>query len=1240
MTDRIAFSAGIVGIVLSIGQVTTGQTMLWVHPPDVVGDWMERDNWIFPVPEFSPEQFWHFTIDGRRIAQLSIGDVRGAYGVIGEVGDGSLLQTGGSLILGEGLTMLGRQSGSQGSYELSGGSSSFDTLIIGEQGDGNVRVSGGTLQVDRSIHVANSTGSGTVLQSGGVVGTSERRTDIRIGTSGHGRGRYELSGGEFNATEMFIRNGEFIHSGGTVNIAEWLELAGVDDGSVVYHFDVRESEPALLTRSIHLNGHGETITPDFIHDIGSIETRFVHVTNGSYLLNQGLLQASELTVGTSVSSRLVSNGVFDQNGGTVKTDVLSVEGFSNRDRIGTGHYELNNGTVYARRLAIRSDATALFRQNNGLLVLSDLDLEGHTGSAGIELGNGTVLINDRLIAEGSGAYMDLGNSNVYVQTGVGSHLLLRDDTIRNGQNASVVVGSDSIIGVPAATRDSLLEMIQHNNVVTYEPGETITVLRNQRAQVGGLDERYEGLVVEGFVYDSPLRGPAVAKDLIVRRTGRINFDHPEAEVNIRSRPDSGVFGGVAVLNDLIIRGRDQTIGFRVWDGGHLKVNNELIVRDNQRFSVNDSEIDVFLGAFGRGGTFHQVSGRSSFEHLTTSHRDIQGRGKINVEDGQLMAKEVSISASGEFNQTGGEVAIDLLWLSSTYNHSGGTLTINNELLVRSNTATIDFKDSDATIWFDGAIVDLINREPFENAKLATFVADENSLLIVSRNTDLPSQFGVYRNDALIQVAGEPILIPAGREINGSGTISRITVAGRVIAQGRGLSFNDFSIEPDATVDLGLGGASVPENTISTVKGSSLRGTWLYVAGKLRQLAGDVSFKTVKIAANASYDLVGGSLRIGESLTSGRIDFGEAESALILDEFAHLDLTNIQVVESQFAKLEARRHSTIFATRESPPDSMFANFSSDGLIHFIGEELHVGDQDILAGQLEIQGSIINEGTIRPGLGVGGLRVVNGDYQQLPQGVLEIEIEDHPDSVRRPDYAFDEFAVDGGVTLAGTLSVDLIDGFMPTAGDQYSFLYVSQGSLSGRFDHVEVDELIAGLKTNLIYNENWVILEFLSRSPTDDFPLGDFNENGHHDVQDIDALTRAVQLDQYRASFDVNGDGFLDHEDRRLWVVEERRTYFGDANLDGLFSTADLVQVFQHGHFEDEFTKNSTWESGDWNGDGEFTTTDLVMAFVGGGFESGPRAGFNVVPEPANLVPFVFAWIIFCFARRSLRIDQTI
>jgi hypothetical protein len=114
-------------------------------------------------------------------------------------------------------------------------------------------------------------------------------------------------------------------------------------------------------------------------------------------------------------------------------------------------------------------------------------------------------------------------------------------------------------------------------------------------------------------------------------------------------------------------------------------------------------------------------------------------------------------------------------------------------------------------------------------------------------------------------------------------------------------------------------------------------------------------------------------------------------------------------------------------------------------------------------------------------------------------------------------------------------------------------------------------------------------------------------------DINTLTLAVRSGSTEERFDVNNDRSINGDDRKTWVENIRKSYFGDSNLDGEFSSADFVFIFQAGQYEDNIPGNSLWESGDWDGDGDFSTTDFVLAFQAAGYESGPRPA-AAVPEP--------------------------
>ena len=136
-----------------------------------------------------------------------------------------------------------------------------------------------------------------------------------------------------------------------------------------------------------------------------------------------------------------------------------------------------------------------------------------------------------------------------------------------------------------------------------------------------------------------------------------------------------------------------------------------------------------------------------------------------------------------------------------------------------------------------------------------------------------------------------------------------------------------------------------------------------------------------------------------------------------------------------------------------------------------------------------------------------------------------------------------------------------------------------------------------------------------------PSGDFDGNGMLDVADIEALSVEVRAGTNTPDFDLNSDGLVNGADRIVWVTSLKQTWFGDANLDGLFNTSDLVTVFTVGKYEKG--EAATFGEGDWDGDGMFGTADLVVAFADGGFEAGERPATAAVPEPT-------CWWLACFA----------
>jgi hypothetical protein len=126
-------------------------------------------------------------------------------------------------------------------------------------------------------------------------------------------------------------------------------------------------------------------------------------------------------------------------------------------------------------------------------------------------------------------------------------------------------------------------------------------------------------------------------------------------------------------------------------------------------------------------------------------------------------------------------------------------------------------------------------------------------------------------------------------------------------------------------------------------------------------------------------------------------------------------------------------------------------------------------------------------------------------------------------------------------------------------------------------------------------------------------GDFNLDRTVNATDIDQIFAAIRGASRDRKFDLTGDGGIGKPDVDYLVHEILKTNYGDANLDRVFNSSDLVQVFRFGEYEDRGRGNSTWEEGDWNGDGEFDSADIVAAFRDGAYVAAAS------PDPLSFDP---------------------
>jgi hypothetical protein len=146
-------------------------------------------------------------------------------------------------------------------------------------------------------------------------------------------------------------------------------------------------------------------------------------------------------------------------------------------------------------------------------------------------------------------------------------------------------------------------------------------------------------------------------------------------------------------------------------------------------------------------------------------------------------------------------------------------------------------------------------------------------------------------------------------------------------------------------------------------------------------------------------------------------------------------------------------------------------------------------------------------------------------------------------------------------------------------------------------------------------------------------GDFDNDGLLTAIDIDLLSAVVRDGSNDAEYDLNGDERVNQADRDVWVHVLKNTFYGDADLDGEFDTADLVRVLSIGKYETG--SEAGWSEGDWDGSHAFGTGDMVAALTDGAYEQGPASRAHAVPEPTSLLLLLLGAIALVGPRPTSR-----
>lgn len=105
-------------------------------------------------------------------------------------------------------------------------------------------------------------------------------------------------------------------------------------------------------------------------------------------------------------------------------------------------------------------------------------------------------------------------------------------------------------------------------------------------------------------------------------------------------------------------------------------------------------------------------------------------------------------------------------------------------------------------------------------------------------------------------------------------------------------------------------------------------------------------------------------------------------------------------------------------------------------------LRIGPTGTLSGTGTVIGDVlVDGGAVVPGFSPGALHV-NGNFHQLPTGILTMEI-----AGTSPGSEYDQLLVTGNLLLEGTVQIAFINSFVPAIGDRFDLFTAASAQLTG-------------------------------------------------------------------------------------------------------------------------------------------------------------------------------------------------
>ena len=967
----------------------------------------------------------------------------------------------------------------KGVLQLNGGANANGFLNISSS---TVTLNGGGV-----LTMSDATGGGDAV----IQGNNDKlvNQDIIQGTGVIGNGSLAMvNSGTIDANTSTGKGALTLNGSGGITNASLVEATG--GGALTINTTVSGGNITASGAGSSVNFNNATIQGATLNDsAGAVLQTVVGTTAvldgstvGAITISAGSTYTANNNSSTNLLGTLADKGVLQENGGA------NADGFLN---ISSSTVTLNGGGVLTMSDAtgggdavIQGNGNTLINQdtiqgtgiigNGSLVVVNSATIDATAGGKGALTLNasGGITNTDLLEATGGGALTIgttvVGTGGNITASGTGSSVNLNNATIRGGTLNSSAGGVLQTVAGTSATLDGSTAA----GAVTLSTGSTYTANNNASTNLlgtindKGVLQLNGGANANGYLNISSstvtLSGHGVVAmsdaagggDAVIQGNG-------EKLVNQDTIRGTGVIGNgsLTVVNSGTIESLAGGKGVLLLNGSGGLTNTGVLQAAGGLLHVTGGPFTNFSGNTLTGGTYN-ASTTLEIDELGSTGGEIVNNAANIILNGatssfvdsagkDAVANLAANTAAGSFTIMGGR-NFTTVGNFDNLGHltvgSGSTFVVHGNLLNFSGTTltggtynvsgTLQFNGANvvtnaAAITLTGASSRIINQSSANGlANLATN-ASTGSLTIAGGRAF--TTVGAFTNGGSLTITGAGSKFTTGAAHftnNGSLTISG---GDSETATGTGAFTNAGTLTVASGSTLALGGS------LTNFSGTTLTGGTYNVSGTF-QLAG---FNVVTNAANIT--LTGTASKIVNSTTSANALANFATNAStgsfsLLGARAFTSLGNF----SNAGTLMIGTGSTFALGGVGNFTQTAGKLTDDGTLSTSGLVTLSGGS--LFGTGLIKGALQSSGVITPGNSATSLGILtdSGSFKQNTAGSLDISI-----GGTTAGSKFDQVN-STTASLAGTLNLKLVNGFVPTLGTTLKIL--DFGSETGQFTTV--------------------------------------------------------------------------------------------------------------------------------------------------------------------------------------------